>query len=132
MEAYQMMKIIDLMLFYILNWSVAWILTSSVLLKEPREYLSTWLYNKTINEANKNKSIFRFICNKLEYLITCIICTGIWTSLMLSYLVSKSSYLHIGSSALDYLLISLSTPFFTMVFTNIIYSNTEEEESYDD
>ena len=122
-----MLKITDLILFYILNWSVAWILTNSVLLKEPREAISSWLFQK---ELKSNKFI-QLICNKLDYLITCIICTGIWTSLALSYLVSKSSYLLVGSNALDYLLISLSSPFFTMLFTNIIYSDSEEEEEND-
>ena len=122
-----MLKIIDLLLFYILNWSVAWILTNSVLLEEPREAISEWLYKKhTLSLIDTGKrSISQTLYLKLDYLITCIICTSIWTGLLICFMLGQDSYLRIGNNIVDYLMISISSPFFTMLFTKIV-DNGEE------
>lgn len=118
-----MLKITDLLLFYILNWSVAWILTNSMLLEEPRAWVSEWLTKKS--QWNSHP-ILAFVYNKINYLINCIICTSIWTALVLCFVITQAHYLRVGSSIVDFLLVSLSAPFFTMLLTKII-ENTEED-----
>ena len=120
-----MIKLIDLLIFYIANVGLAYIITQSVLLEEPRSGISKWLLKE---EKETKSSFYKFLANKLDYLITCIVCASVWTSCFL-FLISKNfSLIQIGSNGYDLLLIVLMSPIVTLIFNNLMYSEVEEDE----
>ena len=122
-----MMKLIDLLIFYIANVGLAYIITQSVLLQEPRSAISRWLLRE---EKETTSFVYKFISNKLDYLITCIVCASVWTSCFLFLFANKFSLIQIGSNGYDLLLIALMSPIITLIFNNFMYSEIEEEEEW--
>lgn len=119
-----MVKLLDLLIFYVANLGLAYIITQSVLLQEPRDALSRWLLKE---EEETQSHVFKFLCNKLDYLITCIICASVWTSCFLFLLSSKFTLIQMPSSNYDLLLVLLIAPIVTLIFNNFMYSETEED-----
>jgi hypothetical protein len=111
-----MIKLIDLLFFYIANTSLAYIATQSVLLEEPRTLLSDWL-------KQKENSI---ICEKLNYLITCIICSSLWTSFIVMYFFNHSKSFSFNFDLHTILLMAACAPFATMLLWTSIPLQEEE------
>ena len=103
-----MIKLLDLFVFFLANFGFAWIVTQSVLLQDLREIISNTL---------KKKDDF-FLFRKLNYLITCIYCASVWTSIILFNFLSKISIIEIESNWYDLLLIVCIAPAATMFFVN--------------
>ncbi len=119
------MKILDLIIFFLANYGFAYIVTQSVLLKEPRDFISDWFYKKYSSQENKSK-VLKFIYKKLDYLITCIICASVWTSFILYFLFKNSSLIQISQNAYDLLIYLLMAPVFTLLLKNIIKENEND------
>lgn len=124
-----MIKLIDLSILIFASIGMSYILTNSVLFKEPREFISNWLYKKS--NANlqelKNRSFLQVVYSKLDYLITCIVCCSVWTSTLLYILSSQSNLIEFEFNYYDLLLIVCIAPATTIYYWSSIASEEEEE-----
>lgn len=117
------MKIIDLIIFFLANYGFAYIVTQSVLLDEPRDWLS-----EKLTKLSKNTNVyFSFLLNKIEYLINCIICSSVWTVLFLSFFLSFSKLIILPVNAYDLLLYVLIAPVFTILLNKYLYVEEYED-----
>ena len=114
-----MIKLIDLIIFSMANLGLAYIVTQSVLLKEPREAISNWLYTKYTWDPKKKKSeLYRTIFLKLDYLVTCIICASVWTSIILYAILPKVTLIRLGDNIYDLLFLMCIAPTVAIAFSN--------------
>ncbi len=124
-----MIKVLDLLILVFASIGMSYILTNSVLLKEPRELISNWLYKKSTRNLDqlKKKSLVEILYSKLDYLITCIVCCSVWTSALLYIFSYYSSLLQLEFNYYDLLLIICITPAATIYYWNTLASEEEEE-----
>lgn len=122
-----MLKLIDLLIFFIANIGLAYVVTQSVLLKEPRQKLSDWFYSNSLsNKVGKKKTLLQIIYSKLDYLITCIICASVWTCLPLYFLSKKTTILQVGSNFYDLIFLICCAPAATLLFNTFMLEEEEE------
>ena len=121
-----MLKLTDLLIFFIANIGLAYVVTQSVLLKEPREKLSDWLYNNSLSNGIKKRTLLQVFYSKLDYLITCIICASVWTCLPLYFLSKETTMLQVGSNYYDLIFLICCAPAATLLFNTFMVEEEEE------
>lgn len=119
------MKIADLLIFLFTVYGASYIVTASVLFDQPRGWLSNFFDSKYDSSSN---FIFKFLYDKLGYLINCTICASVWTSVLLFLLLQKSNLISLSSSVYDLIIYAMISPVFTMYMNGVLM----EEEVSDD
>jgi hypothetical protein len=121
-----MNKFFDLLIFLTTVYGASYIFTVSVLLNEPRAWL-TALFDKRY-ETSTN-SFIKFGYDKLAYLINCTICASVWLAFFFYFVFQSSILISISSNEYDLLIYMMLSPVFTMYLNGILME--EETESND-
>lgn len=116
-----MKQFLDLIIFLTSVYGASYILTTSVLLSEPRVWV-TDLFDSQFEKSNN--SFLKFIYNKLSYLINCIICASVWVSIAFCFGLQRSELISISPARYDLLIYMMLSPVFAMYLNGVL---TEEE-----
>lgn len=104
------MTLLELVFFYIANFSFAWIITQSVFFEDLRY---------AIEKLKSN-----WFTDKLDYFINCIFCMSFWTSIPLSFLFSKTYQ----SWSYDWhfiAILAVASPAMTMICAHFLFKEEE-------
>jgi hypothetical protein len=120
-----MQQLIDLTVFLFTVYGASYILTASVLLDEPRKYLSDFL-----DRLHSSSKFFftKFAYDKLAYLLNCTICASVWIAILFYFLLQKSSLINVSSNAYDLLIYAMLAPVFTMYLNNLLMDEVLEND----
>ena len=100
-------------------YALAWVLTSSLFVEEIRTLIFS------IEEKHKN-----IITKKLRELFSCIYCMSFWTGILTFTIVSgENIFLKLPISAIDVILLSLTTVTFAFIIERILHLPINEEFS---
>lgn len=117
-----MKQFLDLFIFLTTVYGASYILTVSVLLNEPRGWLTDYFDERL---SRTNNSFLTFAYDKLAYLINCTICASVWISIAFYFILQTSHIVSISSNEYDLLIYMMLSPVFTMYMNGILM----EEES---
>ena len=121
-----MKQFLDLIIFLTAVYGASYIVTASVLLNEPR----AWLTDKFDDLLSRSDTfILKFIYDKLAYLLNCTICASVWIAFAFFFILQKSNLISISSNAYDLLIYMMLAPVFTIYINGILM---EEESNQDD
>ena len=118
-----MKQLLDLLIFLTTVYGASYILTVSVLLDQPRQWLTDFFDNLLVRS---NNFILKFVYDKLAYLINCTICASVWLAFLLFFFLQSSNLIALSSNAYDLLIYLMLAPVFTMYLNGILMEEGED------
>ena len=119
-----MQQFIDLTIFLFTVYGASYILTASVLLDEPRRYLSGF-FDKLYSSSKF--FLTRFAYDKLAYLLNCTICASVWIAILFYFLLQDSSIISLSSNEYDLLIYAMIAPVFTMYLNGLLMDEVVQD-----
>lgn len=120
-----MKQFLDLSIFLFTVYGASYILTASVLLDEPRKYLTDFFDNLY---SNSNFPFTKFAYDKLSYLINCTICASVWIACFFYFVLQNSTLILVSSNVYDLLIYTMIAPVFTMYMNDLFMDEVKEDD----
>ena len=118
------MKFLDITIFLLPVYGASYILTVSVLLNEPRQWLTDFFDTKLNQTSN---FLLKFAYDKLAYLINCTICASVWIALVFFFVLQNSTLILVSSTEYDLLIYLMISPVFTMYMNGILLDEVDDD-----
>tara|TARA_A100001201_G_scaffold128113_1_gene113044 strand:+ start:291 stop:653 length:363 start_codon:yes stop_codon:yes gene_type:complete len=120
-----MQNFIDLTIFLFTVYGASYIVTASVLLHEPRKFLSDY-FDRMYSFSDS--SFAKFAYDKLAYLLNCTICASVWIAFLFYFVLQSSTLISISSNEYDLLIYCMIAPVFTMYLNNLLMDEVDEND----